>query len=156
MGVVVIESASDNDIAEITVLIEQTIKTCIDATDDEANDLVAHSVYNMLLWKRSKQGSVHLVCRLEGRIVGVVLVKEFWNLTSLFVDPDFQARGIGQKLVQEALSQCRGMSPKRAVKLSSSTYAQDFYRAMGFKQVGEPQPLPGGCIPFEFSFNSTS
>ncbi len=70
MGVVVIESASDNDIAEITVLIEQTIKTCIDVIDDDANDLVAHSVYNMLLWKRNKQGSVHLVCRLEGRIVG--------------------------------------------------------------------------------------
>ncbi len=76
-------------------------------------------------------------------------MKEFWNLTSLFVDPDFQARGIGKKLVLEALSQCQGMSPKGSVKLSSSTHAQDFYRAMGgFEQVGEPQPLPGRMYSF--------
>lgn len=145
-----IENALEKDIPEITVLIEQAIKTCIDVTDDEANDLVAHCVYNMLCWQKNKQNTVHLVYRLEGQIVGVVLVKEYWNLTSLFVEPDFQARGIGKQLVLEALVQCQGKSPKGMVKLSSSTHAQDFYRAIGFQQAGEPKSLPGGSIPFTF------
>lgn len=147
-----IENAVDSDIPEITVLIEQAIKTCIDVTENAANDLVAHSVYNMLWWKKNKHNAVHLVYRLEERIVGVVLVKEFWNLTSLFVEPDFQARGIGKELVFEALAQCRGLSPKGVVKLSSSTHAQDFYRTIGFEQAGEPKALPGGCIPFRYVF----
>ncbi|MGR5147008.1 GNAT family N-acetyltransferase [Photobacterium alginatilyticum] len=153
-GVFVIENAQENDIAEITVLIEHVIKTCIDVTDRDANDLVAHSVYNMLLWKKNKHNAAHLVYRLDNRIVGVVLVKEFWNITSLFIDSDYQGRGIGKALITEALALCRVKSPKGLVRLSSSTHAQDFYRAIGFEQAGESKPLPGGCIPFQFVFNS--
>ncbi|MCW8329908.1 GNAT family N-acetyltransferase [Photobacterium sp. SDRW27] len=145
-----IERAIETDIPEITVLIEEAIKTCIDVTNHEANELVSQCVSNMHWWRNNANDTVHLVYRTDDRIVGVVLIKEYWNLVSLFVAPDHHARGIGKQLVLEALSQCRGKSPKGIVKLCSSTHAQDFYRTIGFHQVGEPKALPGGCIPFSY------
>lgn len=145
-----IDNAEEKDIPEIQVLIEQAIKTCIDVTENEANELVARSVENIDWWLNHSCNAIHYVYRLDGRIVGVVLVKEYWNLVSLFVDPDYHARGIGKELVLKALSQCRGKSPRGMVQLCSSTHARGFYQAVGFRQTGEPKPLPGGCIPFAY------
>lgn len=145
-----IDKAEENDIPELEVLIEQVIKTCIDVTEEQANDLVAQSVKNIFWWLDNPQDAVHYVYRIDDRIAGVVLVKEHWNLVSLFVAPDYQARGIGRQLILKALSECRGKSPKGEVKLCSSTHGQGFYRALGFRQTGEPKNLPGGCIPFSY------
>ncbi len=81
-----------------------------------------------------------------------MLVKDYWNLASLFVLPEFQGQGIASNLVSAALAVCRGKSPKGKVKLNSSTFAAEFYRKYGFQQIGDPRDLPGGCIPYEYGF----
>jgi len=147
----VIDTAKEKDIPEITVLIEETIQTCIDVTNPEAKDLIAQCINNINWWQNNQGNAIHFVYRLDDRIVGVVLVKEYWNLASLFVAPDYHARGIGKQLVQKVMTECRGKSPKGMIKLFSSTHAHDFYRAIGFQQAGDPKALPGGCIPFTYS-----
>ncbi|MDX1301322.1 GNAT family N-acetyltransferase [Photobacterium sp.] len=147
-----IEEVTDSDIPEIIVLIDNAIKTCIDVPHAIADDLVNHCADNVLWWKDNKQSAAHFLYRLDGRIVGVVLVKNHWNLANLFVDPDYHARGIGRDLVLKALSACKNRSAKGRVKLSSSNHAAGFYHRVGFEQIGDAKPLPGGCIPFEYRF----
>ena len=103
-------------------------------------------------WLEHKETAVFLKCTLEASIVGIVMVKDFWNVSDLFVRPDFHRRGIGRALMQEALKRCEGKTERKDVKLNSSNYAVDFYRAIGFEPSGEPRDLPGGCVPLSKSF----
>jgi predicted GNAT family N-acyltransferase len=89
---------------------------------------------------------------VDGSIAGFVVVKDFWNLSHLFVLPCQQRRGIGRCLVQTAIDACREKSPRRKIQLNSSAIAADFYGASGFTQTGAGITRPGGCIPFEYNF----
>jgi ribosomal protein S18 acetylase RimI-like enzyme len=73
-------------------------------------------------------------------------MKDFWNLSCLFVAPEHQRRGIGKSLVLEVLSECKERSPDRCIKLNSST------KAWGFEQYGPSKDLLGGCVPLKLDF----
>ena len=87
----------------------------------------------------------------DGRIVGVVLVKNFWNLCSLFVDPTVQWRGIGRLLIESAIEPCRGRSPRSAIWLNASPNAVTFYRHMGFAPRVSDRILPPGFEAMEYA-----
>lgn len=86
----------------------------------------------------------HLKCIAEDRLVGVILVKHFWNLCSLFVAPELHRRGIGRELVFAAIERCRGRSDKNALWLNAATNAVAFYEHLGFTSRASAQPLPRG------------
>lgn len=98
-------------------------------------------------WAEAPAGKLHLKYLDGDAIAGVVLVKDWWNLTNLFVDPACQGRGIGRALLGHVLGACRGRSPRGALLVNSSTNAVGFYRRLGFVPAGEPRDLPGGCVP---------
>jgi GNAT superfamily N-acetyltransferase len=77
----------------------------------------------------------------------VVLVKEFWNLCSLFVAHDCQGQGIGRSLVNAAIDICRTKSPTGTINLNSAPNAITFYRALGFTPREASQVLPTGFLP---------
>ena len=62
-----------------------------------------------------------------------MLVKRFWNLCSLFVEPSYHRRGIDRGLMQEAVRQCEAQGERRPyVRVNSAPNAVDFYRSLGF------------------------
>jgi GNAT superfamily N-acetyltransferase len=81
-----------------------------------------------------------------------VLVKEYWNMTNLFVAPDHQGRGIGRLLLEAAMKGCQTRSPRGALLLNSSTVACGFYEHLGFRQTGPGRDRPGGCVPYGHDF----
>ena len=83
---------------------------------------------------------------MNGCIVGVVLVKEYWNLCSLFVSPSLQKRGLGHCLLGAAIDACRGRSPKGEIWLNASPNAVPFYERAGFTVRESSQALPKGFI----------
>lgn len=95
---------------------------------------------------------MHLGAWVNARLAGVILVKKHWNLTNLFVHPEFQRRGVGRALVHAVLPACRVESPKGKLMVNSSTVAVPFYRALGFVQTGPGLDRPGGCVPLELVF----
>jgi len=121
-------------------------------TNEDAEFLVTDIFESLEWWQDHKKESIHLKYSSEGNIVGVVLVKEFWNLTNLFVLPTQYRHGIGCALLQEVLGVCEGRSPRDKIQVNSSTNAVKFYEAMGFKQTGPGKDRPGGCVPFEYGF----
>lgn len=92
---------------------------------------------------------LHIVAQRDDEIIGVILVKEFWNLCSLFVSQECQRQGIGRKLVLAAIEGCRSSSPKQAINLNSSPRAVAFYKSLGFVHRESSQPLPPGSKPMK-------
>ena len=147
-----IEPVTEEDLTEIHALIECAVRESVAISSEDAKFLIADIFESLEWWQEHKKESLHLKYSSEGNIVGVVLVKELWNLTNLFVLPTHYRHGIGSALLQEVLGVCKGRSPRDKIQVNSSTNAVKFYAAMGFKQTGPGKDRPGGCIPFEYGF----
>lgn len=145
----VITAASPEDADAIRRLMAEVIAR--DVTQDEAllADTLANVQGNLDLWLREPGRCVHLVAQAGDRIVGVVLVKDFWNLCSLFVASDVQGQGIGRRLVEAAADLCRGRSEKNALWLNAATRAIPFYRKLGFTERLASRPLPEGFLAMQ-------
>ncbi len=136
--------ATPGDAEFIRVLMDRVIRR--DVTTDEAvlADTLANVNGNVDLWLRDPARCVHLVARAGPDVVGVVLVKDFWNLCSLFVDSAHQGQGVGRQLLEAAAARCRGRSEKGALLLNAATNAIPFYRKLGFTERVPARPLPAG------------
>src|SRR6478752_5582728 len=104
---------------------------------------------NLGIWLAEPQRCVHLAAMRAGELVGIVLVKDSWNLCSLFVSPALQRSGIGRLLVEEAANRCRGRSPKDALWLNAAADAVAFYQRLGFVSRQSSQPLPPAFQPMQ-------
>lgn len=115
------------------------------------SEMVQNTAGNVDWWLQNPGECIHLKCVDGGRIVGVVLVKNFWNLCSLFVDPAVQGQGIGRSLIESAIAACRGKSPKNAIWLNSSPNAVAFYELIGFTARTSDRILPPGFKAMQYA-----
>ncbi|MGF1735122.1 GNAT family N-acetyltransferase [Photobacterium satsumensis] len=147
-----IQQAKFRDTADIIAVTGLAIRACIDEPADVQDGIIASCADSIMWWRTHPDYSVHFIYRIDGNIVGAILVKEYWNLSNLFVDPRYHHRGIARQLIAAALEVCKDRSPKKAVLLNASKYAVNFYRKLGFAPNGKPKDLPGGCFPLIFRF----
>ena len=145
-----IEVVVDSDIFEIGELIGQAVRTSVLSCEDEAVVLLKNIGTGLDWWLSNKTEACHLKYVLERKIVGVILVRNYWNLCGLFVLPSHYKQGIGRTLFEAAAVSCREKSDVRKIKLNSSTFAAGFYESIGFVQTGIALDRPGGCIPYEY------
>lgn len=119
-----------------------------DVTSDPAvlKATLANVNANLAFWLENPERCVHLVATAHDQVIGVILVKDFWNLCSLFVESSEQGRGIGRMLVESAAERCRGRSDKRGLLLNAAANAIPFYRKLGFFERTSSQPLPAGFM----------
>ena len=145
-----IECVTDSDIGEIRDLIAAAVRQSVVSSEDEAKVLIEDIYGGLDWWLSNKADACHLKYVLEGKIVGMILIANFWNLCSMFVHPSFYKHGIGRSLFEAALPICREKGEAKKITLNSSTFASGFYKAIGFVQTGSSRDLPGGCIPHEY------
>ena len=107
-------------------------------------ETIANVTQNLEIWCRAPEQGVHVVAESSDAVVGVILVKAYWNLCSLFVAPEWQRSGIGRKLVLLAIQECLGKSPRQAIYLNAAAGAVSFYEALGFTSRESSQQLPPG------------
>jgi len=140
------------DLPEIDSLIERSVLQTLEAPAIDKAHYLQRIRQNLAWWKDNPDLAVHLQFSSDATPVGVILVKNFWNLCHLFVDPFRQRTGIGSALVQAAIEQCRGRTSRPAVRVNSSRNAIPFYRSKGFVVVHEaPPPYTG--LQFEYPFS---
>jgi len=97
---------------------------------------------NLAAWRDGSVECVHLVAIADGSIIGVVLVKNFWNLCSLFVEQSHQGRGVGRSLVDAAVVACSLRSANKTILLNAYPSAVGFYERLGFVRRESAQHLP--------------
>jgi GNAT superfamily N-acetyltransferase len=147
-----IEPVAPTDLRAIAGLIASAIRHSVARTEEEAEFLINDIGESLDWWLAHPSDALHLKCCRHRSIAGVILVKEFWNLTNLFVAPAHQHQGIGRQLLAHAIEACRTRSPRGALLVNSSTHATGFYERMGFRQNGPGRDLPGGCVPYRYTF----
>jgi GNAT superfamily N-acetyltransferase len=136
-----IRVATPQDHDSILSIMVSVIGTAIDREHQPAT--IENVKANLAFWRAHPGRCVHLVAE-SGEIVGVILVKEFWNLCSLFVAPSHQRQGLGRKLVLQAVAACREQSQEPAIYLNAAPGAVAFYTALGFEPRQSAQRLAPG------------
>lgn len=78
------------------------------------------------------------VCEIDNTVVGFAIADlQENNIWALFIHPDFEKRGIGQKLHQIMLDWYFTQTRKTVwLGTAFNTRAERFYRAAGWKEVG--------------------
>ena len=147
-----IEIVEAADIPEVQRLIETAVRESVATSDEDAAYLIDDIQESVDWWQQNPEKCIHLKYVDGGQIVGVVLVKDYWNLVNLFVLPSMHRQGIGRRLFFAVESACRDRSPRGKVQVNSSTNAVGFYKAIGFHQTGPDRDRPGGCVPLEYRF----
>lgn len=137
------------DAAAVKAFMARVIALSVTRDDRLLADLRANVEGNVDWWLAHPHDAVHLQALQDDRLVGVILVKQFWNLCSLFVEPALQGQGLGRRLVEAALARCAGLSPKQALWLNAAPGAIGFYRALGFTDRVVTKPLPPGFVAMQ-------
>ena len=132
----------------ILALMVAVIRTALDGVHQPG--IIENVSRNLAFWRESPERCVQLVAESDAEIVGVVLIKEFWNLCSLFVAPEHQRRGLGRRLVLEAIAACRARGREGAICLNAAPNAVGFYAALGFELRDSRQQLPPGFTAMSF------
>jgi ribosomal protein S18 acetylase RimI-like enzyme len=95
-----------------------------------------------------QQGSTILVMRKDGDIVGCIAVQPLepheWSLSMLAVDPDRQARGLGNAIMADAEQFARERGAQQikisVIDLRMSLIA--WYERIGYVRTGATEPFP--------------
>ena len=130
-----IRAVRSSERAGIAVLITETLETSVDASAEEKAHFLSSMLSNLEWACQHPDQCVHLVYIRAKRLVGVILVKEHWNLCALMVEPAEHRSGVGVALLDLAVMLCRGRSPQAALRLNASRNAVGFYLAQGFEIV---------------------
>ena len=85
-----------------------------------------------------------LTAKDGGDIVGVIAVRDNRHIFLIFVQDDFQRKGVAKRLFSMALERCRRDNPGLAgITVNSSPYAVPIYESLGFVPT-EPERVKNG------------
>ena len=144
-----IETVSTREAPDVAAFIERVVATSVDATDAEKAAFLENIRANLAMWQEAPEAALHLKFTIGGVLAGVVMVKAFWNLCHLFVEPRQQKQGVGRALLEAAIAGCKDKSSRQYLRLNSSRNAITFYEHMGFVPVRDaPAPFTG--VQYEF------
>ncbi|MGB7193839.1 MAG: GNAT family N-acetyltransferase [Collimonas pratensis] len=140
-----IQTVEPHDLEQLRQFTERIIVAEKVTGDPALQAELIHNVHQNLDWGlANREHCCHLKYTRDGRIVAVVLVKNFWNLCSLFVTPELHRQGIGRALILAAVQHCRALSERPSIRLNSAPNAVAFYAALGFQPAESTRTLPPG------------
>jgi GNAT superfamily N-acetyltransferase len=133
-----IEAVLDGDAADLKCLVATVIAESVTRAEPIHSEMVANAQGNVDRWTEHHSG-VHLKALAAGQILGVVLVKNHWNLCSLFVAPSVQRQGVGGCLLSAAIAECSGKSPRG--RFCSIPHLQRLRSTLNMGSCAESQPV---------------
>lgn len=86
-----------------------------------------------------------LTAKDQDRIAGVIDVRGHEHICLLFVDREYQRRGIARELVRRAIKRCSRRPDFQYLSVNSSPFAVPVYAEMGFRQTAKEQLRDGIC-----------
>lgn len=99
---------------------------------------------------RMKKDNLILVAEKDGKIEGVIELKEGRHIAMLFVNPECQKEGIGRKLLSSAMNYAK----VKTVTVSASLSSVPAYEKYGFECKGEASESAGLAYqPMEIEFD---
>ena len=127
-----IRPATINDTDVICALMENVLIESLANSPLDPAEMMASANRCVDLWLKEPDSCYHAVAVIADQVAGVVMVKEHWNLVSLFVRPQYQHMGIGRSLVTSAVDACQNKCPHKAIYLNAAQDSVAFYEKLGF------------------------
>jgi GNAT superfamily N-acetyltransferase len=141
-----IHDAHPEDTEALAAFMRHVVTTSVKLGADEIMGVLENVQRNLLWAQQHSDSAVHLKYVIDARIVGVVLVKNHWNLCSLFVDPGVQRQGVGSSLLNAAIQRCIPRNDRGHMAVNAAPNAVQFYQALGFTIV-DGHPRKGVSLP---------
>ncbi len=141
----------ENDINALLSIATKVVNHSVNVQPEEKQNIINGIHSNIKTWW-NLDNCVFLKYEDNNKIVGFILIKEYWNFSDIFVLPSKQRKGIGNKLAQNALLICKGSTSKSSIRVNSSLNAVSFYKKLGFVTVKIKNEIPTYVIPLEFTF----
>ena len=96
------------------------------------------------LARRIRGNHFVLIAELSSEIIGVIEVRDYNHIALLFVDPQFQRKGVGRELFRKALEMCRGTEVSLSrLTVNASPNSIKAYESMGFQATDIEQCVNG-------------
>ena len=148
--------ARQRDARAIGVLVRRGTRQ--DVLPDQTAAAGAHLLAGMTARaerERIRAGCRYHVAEVDGRVVGVIAVRDDRHIFRLFVSRRFQRRGIARALVDRAMADGLRRAGTRRFTLNASARAVPAYLRLGFVKAGRAVPRkPDGVValPMRFDF----
>ncbi len=81
-----------------------------------------------------------MVSEIEGKLAGMIEVKDNSHISMLYVDKSYHRRGVAKDLMREAIESIELSSE---ITVNSSRYAVPFYESLGFIQFENEKTIHG-------------
>jgi len=96
-----------------------------------------------------------LVAEKDGKLPGMMEIRNYKHISLLFVTRHSQRRGIARRLLDEAVAICMSEFDINEISVNSSPNAVEAYRKLGFKIDGQEQLKDGiRYIPMKLRIGS--
>ena len=99
--------------------------------------------------ERAQANHFGLIAVVQTKIVGMIEMRGYNHISLLFVDRNYQRRGIAKHLFSQAIQICQAHKPQPSeISVNSSSFAVPIYEKLGFDRVGGRQVRNGiGFVP---------
>jgi len=92
-------------------------------------------------------------CFHNGKIIGMIAVKQPSHITLLFVDKQYHRQGIARTLYQKVVEYYSKIDDCSEISVNSSLYAVEAYKRLGFMQTDTEQQKNGiRFVPMKHKF----
>ena len=99
------------------------------------NEFYKYISHQNILEKYNEDRLVFYGYYVNDTIVGVIALRDGSHISLLFVDKQYQGKGIAKALFEEIEIICKDNPNIYKLSVNSSPYAIDFYRKIGFKAI---------------------
>lgn len=111
---------------------------------DEGVEAILDYIAPDALAEHVKENCSSIVALADDQIVGLIEVRNHDHISLLFVDENYQQRGISRELLKRAIELCQKHAPHvTELTVNSSPYAVPIYARLGFEQTG-PEEIRNG------------
>lgn len=94
--------------------------------------------------KRFNEGNILITAKHDGKIVGVIALRDKTHISLLFVSDEYHQKGIAKSLINKAIQKTQKKYGKNTeITVYSSPYAERIYEKLGFEATDDEQEKNG-------------
>lgn len=145
------------EIVQVSTLIENLFNEFIGIDYSQAGraTFLEYISANKLEERFLKENHFFLTAQDNGKIIGIIEVRDYNHISLLFVNKKYHNKGIARTLFQKAIDLClQSISGPEEIEVNSSIYAEKIYQSLGFVKTQEKQQKDGIIyIPMKCKIN---
>lgn len=117
------------------------IKTIGQTYSEEGKNEFLSSFDEEKILSQMRQGHLIMLGAFGERLIGVLGIRDFKHIQSLFVLPSYQNQSVGTQLINQAKKLMHGI-----ISVNADIHAVGFYQKQGFIQINQQQCVHGICF----------